>query len=43
MKENEEDFGLLNIDKKDFIIKKKSTYFKYLFLVIPIVVLLYFE
>lgn len=40
MKENEEDFGLINIDKKDFIIKKKSTYFKYLFLVIPIVLLL---
>ena len=42
MKENEEDFGLLDIDKKDFIIKKKSNYFKYLFLIIPIVVVFYY-
>jgi|TARA_B110000263_G_scaffold119196_1_gene103802 hypothetical protein len=42
MKENDEDFGLINIDKKDFIIKKKSNYFKYLILIIPIILIYYY-
>ena len=42
MKENDEDFGLINIDKKDFLIKKKSNYFKYLILTIPIILIYYY-
>ena len=42
MKKNDEDFGLININKKDFIIKKKLYYFKYLILIIPILLLYYY-